>query len=320
MFVRHYSGCHGIALAVLNLHQGEIIMRIFVTGASGFIGSAITQALIRDGHQVLGLTRSEAGAQSLATFGADVLRGDIEDLDSLRRGASAADAVIHTAFNHDFSRFMANCEADRHAIEAIGTVLLGSDRPFVITSVAGLGAAEPGKPATEDVFNTTHPNPRSGSEVVMDSLVERGVNVSAVRLPQVHDTFKQGLITMLIAQAREKGECAYVGEGLNRWAAVHLSDAVRVYLLAMEHAVAGRRYHAVAEEGVALRDIVAMIGRGLKLPVRSIAAAEAAEHFGWMGAFIGFDMPASSALTQDWLKWRPQGPGLMADLERMQYA
>jgi nucleoside-diphosphate-sugar epimerase len=295
-------------------------MRIFVTGATGFIGTRIVHELINAGHQVLGLTRSDAGAQSLAALGADVHRGDIEDLEGLRLGADSADGVIHTAFNHDFSKFVANSEADRQAIDAMGSALHGSDRPLVITSVAVLGVSVRGKPATEDYFNPDHPNPRNASELAGVALVQRGVNVSVVRLPQVHSPVKQGLITPLIELAREKGVSAYVGDGRNRWAAVHLSDAARLYVLALEKRVAGSRYHAVAEEGIPLQTIAEVIGRGLNIPVKSIAAADAPAHFGWLSAFVGADMSASSALTQERLAWHSTGPDLIADLEQARYA
>jgi nucleoside-diphosphate-sugar epimerase len=295
-------------------------MRIFVTGATGFIGTKIVQELIHTGHQVLGLTRSEAGAQSLAAMGADVHRGELSDLEGLRLGASLVDGVIHTAFNHDFSKFVANSQADRQAIEVMGSALQGSDRPFIITSVAVLGTPARGKPATEDHYNPDHPNPRNAAELAGAALVQRGVNVSVVRLPQVHSPVKQGLITPLIELAREKGVSAYIDDGLNRWAAVHLSDAARVYVLALEKGVAGSRYHAVAEEGIALRTIAEVIGRGLNVPVKSIAAADAAAHFGWLGAFVGTDMSASSALTRERLGWQPTGPELIADLEQVRYA
>ena len=294
-------------------------MRIFVTGATGFIGSVVVQELIDAGHQVLGLTRSEAGAQSLITAGAEVHRGDLEDLESLRRGAALSDGVIHTAFNHDFSKFLANCESDRRVIEAIGSVLVGSARPLVITSGTGMGNAVPGQPATEDHFDSNHPNPRKASELAGVSVAERGVNVSVVRLPQVHDPVKQGLITPLIHLAREKGVSAYVGDGQNRWPAVHRLDAARLYRLAFERQEAGSRYHAVAEEGVAVRDIAEVIGRGLKVPVHALSAEEASAHFGWLGMFAALDLPASSVLTQEWLGWHPTGPGLIADLHRMRY-
>lgn len=294
-------------------------MRIFLTGATGFIGSAIVPELVNAGHQVLGLTRSEAGAQSLMAAGAEAHRGDLEDLDSLRRGAAMSDGVIHTAFNHDFSKFVENCEMDRRVIEAIGSVLVGSHRPLIITSGTGMGNAVPGEPATEDHFDHNHPIPRKASELAGISVADRGVNVSVVRLPQVHDPVKQGLITPYVQLSREKGTAAFVGDGLNRWPAVHVLDAARLYRLALEKGEAGSRYHAVAEEGIPTRDIAEVIGRGLKVPVVSLSPEEAPAHFGWLTAFVGFDMPASSAQTREKLGWQPTGPGLIADLEEMQY-
>ena len=294
-------------------------MRVFLTGATGFIGSAIIPELLGAGHQVLGLTRSEAGAQSLVAAGAEAHRGDLEDLESLRSGAAASDGVIHCGFNHDFSNFVENCEMDRRVIEAIGSVLAGSDRPFVITSGTGMGSAAPGQPATEDFFDADNPNPRKASEEAGASVANRGVNVSVVRLPQVHDPVKQGLITPLVQTAREKGVSAYVGDGLNRWPAAHVSDVARLYRLALEKQEAGSRYHAVAEEGIAVREVAEVIGRGLKVPVVSLSPEEALGHFGWLGAFVGYDLPASSAQTRERLGWRPTGPGLIADLEQMQY-
>jgi nucleoside-diphosphate-sugar epimerase len=294
-------------------------MRIFVTGATGFIGSAIVPELINAGHQVLGLTRSEAGAQSLLAAGAEVHRGNLEDLESLRSGAAKSDSVIHTAFNHDFSTFAANCELDRKAIEAMGDVLAGSDRPLLITSGTGMGTAAPGQLATEGHVNFSHPNPRVASELAGVSVAERGVNVSVVRLPQVHDTVKQGLITYAVSLAREKGVSAYIGEGLNRWPAAHVLDVARLYRLALEKHEAGSRYHAVAEEGVPMREIAEVVGRGLKVPVVSLTPEEAPAHFGWLAMFAGYDMPASSALTQERLGWHPTGPRLIADLEQMRY-
>ena len=292
------------------------MMRIFVTGATGFIGSAIVPELINAGHQVLGLTRSDAGAEALVTAGAAVHRGSLEDLESLKSGAAKADGVIHCAFDHDFSNFSANCEKDKRAIEAMGDVLVGSDRPFVITSGTGMGSAAPGALATEDIVNLHHPNPRVASEAAGISVAERGVNVSVVRLPQVHDPVKQGLITYSVAIAREKGVSPYLGEGLNRWPAVHVLDAARLYRLALEKHEAGSRYHAVAEEGVPMREIAEVIGRGLKVPVVSLTAEEAPAHFGWLAMFAGYDMPASSAQTQAKLGWKPTSPGLIADLEK----
>jgi nucleoside-diphosphate-sugar epimerase len=292
-------------------------MRVFVTGATGFIGSAVVPELIKAGHQVLGLTRSDAGAKSLVAAGAEVHRGDLEDVESLRGGAAKSDGVIHLAFNHDFSKFVANCETDRRAIEALGLALAGSHRPLVVTSGSAVARTQ-GRPSTEeDVPNS--PVPRVASEEAATALAARGLHVLVMRLPQVHDPVKQGLITYLVAAAREKGASAYVGDGLNRWPAVHLSDCARLYRLVLEQGTAGVRYNAVAEEGVPLREIAETIGRGLKLPVVSIAREKAGEHFGWLAEFVGFDLPASSALTQQRLGWRPTGPGLISDLEKMRY-
>ena len=294
-------------------------MRVFVTGATGFIGSKVVTELINAGHQVLGLTRSDSGAQSLTAAGAEVHRGELEDLESLRAGAAESDGVIHTAFDHDFSNFVANCEKDRRAIEALGAALAGSDRPLVITSGTGMGNVAPGQPATEAKFNADHPNPRKASELAGNAVAERGVQVSVVRLPQVHDTAKQGLISTLIGIAREKGVSAYVGYGQNRWPAVHVLDAAQLYRLALEKQKAGARYHAVAEEGVPLRSIAEVIGQGLAIPVASLSTEEAGPHFGWLAGFVGIDMPASSAQTQRDLDWHPTGPGLIADLAEMRY-
>jgi nucleoside-diphosphate-sugar epimerase len=295
-------------------------MKVFLTGATGFIGSAVIPELINAGHQVLGLTRSDAGAESLIAAGAEPFRGNLEDLESLRRGAAMSDGVIHCGFNHDFSKFLANCEQDRLAIEAMGDALAGSDRPLIITSGTGMGNTVPGQPATEDKFNPDHPNPRKASELAGVSVAARGVNVSVVRLPQVHDPVKQGLITYAVNIAREKGVSAYVGDGLNRWPAVHILDAARLYKLALDKAQAGSRYNAVAEEGVPVREIAEVIGRGLKVPAVSLSPEEAAAHFGWLGPFVGYDMPASSAQTRERLGWHPTGPGLIADLEAMRYS
>ncbi len=295
-------------------------MRVFLTGATGFIGSRIVPELINAGHQVLGLTRSDEGARTLAAAGAEVHRGDIEDLDSLRSGTERADAVIHTAFNHDFSKYAANCETDRKAIEAIGAVLAGSGRPFIVTSGTGLVTGTPGKPATED--DPTVPAsvvPRTASEEAAFAVAKRGVKVSVVRLPQVHDTVKQGLITYLVAIAREKGKSAYVGDGENRWPAAHVLDVARLYRLALEKAELTAKYHAVAEEGVPMRSIAEVIGRGLKVPVASLTEAEAEAHFGWLGRFAGMDLTASGAQTHKRLDWKPTGPGLIVDLEAMRY-
>ena len=293
-------------------------MRVFLTGATGFIGSAIVPELISNGHQVLGLTRSDKGAEALAAAGAEVHRGTIEDLDSLRAGAAKADGVIHTAFDHDFSNFIANCEKDRRVIGALGAALAGTDRLLVITSGVGLGSAGPGEPATENNYDAHHPNPRKASEEAGQALSKDGVKVAVVRLPQVHDTRKQGLITPLIEVIRTKGVAAYVGEGANRWSAAHVSDVARLYRLALEKQEAAV-YNAVAEEGIPVRDVATVLGRDLNLPVTSIVPEAAPDHFGWLAPFIGMDLTASSALTQERLDWHPSGPGLIADLEAMDY-
>jgi nucleoside-diphosphate-sugar epimerase len=290
-------------------------MRVFVTGATGFIGSALVPELIDAGHQVLGLTRSEAGAKSLAAAGAEVHRGSLEDLGSLKSGAAKSDAVIHLAFNHDFSKFKENSETDRSVIEALGSALAGSDRLLIVTS--GTLLVAPGRLATEEdaPSATSATIPRLATDEAAAAVAARGVRVSMVRLSQIHDLNKQGLITYMVTVAREKGVSAFVGDGNNRWSAAHLSDTARLYRLALENGAAGR-YHAVAEEGVPVRDIAEVIGRRLKLPVVSKTPAQAAEHFGWLGGFVSLDGPASSALTRERLGWRPVGPGLIADLER----
>lgn len=295
-------------------------MRVFLTGATGFIGSKIVDELLGAGHKVLGLTRSEAGAQALAAAGAEVHRGDLEDLDSLRRGAAQADAVIHTAFDHDFENFLANCEKDRRAIETLGGALVGTNRPFLITSGTGMGSPGAGALATEDVFNIEHPNPRIASELAGQAMLAKGVHVIVIRLPQVHDPVKQGLISPLVEIARVKGVSAYLGDGTNRWPAAHVLDVAELYRLALEKGAAGARYNAVAEEGVTARDMAEVIGEGLKIPAVSLSAEEAGAHFGWMAAFVGLDMPASSARTRAQLGWRPDGPGLIADLKRMDFS
>lgn len=298
-------------------------MRVFVTGSTGFVGAAVVRELINKGHDVVGLARSDGSAKSLAAFGTNVKvhRGDLEDLDALRSGAAACEGVIHTAFVHDFSRFNEVCEIDRRAIEALGSALAGSNRPFIVTSGTAV-AHTPGRPTTEeDAPNSAIP--RIASEQAAASVAAKGVRVSVMRLPQVHDPVKQGLITYLIAVAREKGLSVYVGDGGNRWPAVHVLDAARLYRLALEKGAedgtAGVRYNAVAEEGVTLREIAEAIGRGLKLPVVSKAPDEVGAHFGWLAPFAGADLPASSVLTQKRLGWRPTGPRLIADLGEMRY-
>ena len=294
-------------------------MRVFVTGATGFIGTALVAELIKAGHQVLGLTRSDAGAEALRKAGAEVKHGNIEDLDSLRDGAATTDGVIHLAFNHDFSRFQQNCEDDRKAIKAMGEVLLGSNRPFVVTSGTAIAANVDGKPSTEDSEIATW-NPRAASETAVKELTARGVNTSVVRLAQIHDTRKQGLVPHIHAVAREKRVSVYIGDGGNRWPAAHVSDTARLYRLAFEKAERGAIYHAVDEEGVTMKAIAEVLGRGLKVPVISIKPEQAESHFGWLARFAEHDMPSSSAITREKLNWKPTGPGLIADLENMQYS
>jgi nucleoside-diphosphate-sugar epimerase len=294
-------------------------MRVFVTGATGVIGSALVPELISAGHRVLGMTRSDDGARRLLAAGAEVHRGTLEDPDSLRSGAAEADAVIHLAFDHNFSNFAAICEKDRRAIEALGGALVGSNRPLVITSGTALGNTVPGQPATEDAFDVNHPMPRIAGELAGAALLAKGVSVSVVRLPQVHDPRKQGLITPFIEISRANRVVGYVGDGSNRWPAAHVSDVARLYRLVLEAGESGRRYHAVAEEGVPVRSIAEVIGRGLKLPVRAMSPDEAAEHFGWLAMFAGLDLSASSTSTRERLQWNPTGPGLIADLERMEW-
>ena len=295
-------------------------MRVFLTGATGFIGSRIVSELIAAGHQVLGLARSDAGARQLEQAGAAVHRGTLEDPNSLASGADQADAVIHAAFDHDFSNFLANCDKDRRVIEAMGKALTGSNRPLIITSGTGMGSAGPGQPATEDVVDWNNPNPRIASEQAGAEQAAKGVSVAVVRLPQVHDTVKQGLVTPLVEITRARGVSAYVGDGANRWPAAHVSDVARLYRLALERHETGARYHAVAEAGVPVRQVAEVIGAGLGVPAVSLSPAEAAGHFGWLAPFAGLDLPASSAWTRERLGWEPTGPSLIADLERMDYS
>jgi nucleoside-diphosphate-sugar epimerase len=294
-------------------------MRVFVTGATGFVGLAVVKELLGAGHSVLGMARSAAGAKSLSAMGAQVHQGTLQDPDTLRSGASASDAVIHLAFIHDFANFQENCQIDRRAIETLGDVLAGTPRPLIVTGgTAGLSA--PGQVATEEfIIPPNFPFPRVSERTAL-ALVPKGVNAAVVRLPQVHDTVKQGLVTYLVAAAREKGVSAFVGEGKNSWAAAHILDVARLYRLALEKHQTAATWHAVAEQGVRLRDIAQTIARGLNVPAKSITPEQAQTHFGWLGMFAGHDLLASSTITQTKLGWHPAGPGLIADLERMDYA
>ena len=294
-------------------------MRVFLTGATGFVGSALVRELLTTGHRVLGLTRSDAGAKTLAAAGAEVLRGTLEDLDCLKRGAAASDGVIHTAFVHDFSNFAASCETDRRAITAIGETLKGSDRPFLITSGTAAAGVQ-GRIVTEEDAGAPDSFPRLPAEYLTIAMASEGVRTGIIRLPpSVHDQGDHGFVPHLINIARTQGVSAYIGDGLNRWPAVHRLDAVRVYTLALEKGTPGSRFHAVGDEGIPTKVIAETIGRHLDLPVVSKSPAEAAEHFGWIGHFFAFDVPASAQWTQKTLDWKPTHPGLIADLDAGHY-
>lgn len=296
-------------------------MRVFVTGATGFVGSAVVQELLAAGHQVLGLARSDAAEAALAALGVDVHRGSLEEPESFAAGAAACDGVVHTAFNHDFSRFADNAAAEAKAVQAMGEALAGTGRPLIGTT--GTGLLSPGRLGTEDDTGdgVAHPSPRKGMEDATVALAGRGVRSAIVRLPpSVHGDGDHGFVPWLIRIAREKGVSAYPGDGQNRWPAVHRLDAAKVYRLALEHGAAGARYHAVGEEGVPTRRIAEVIGRRLGLPVVSIPREEAPEHFGaFIGHFFALDLPASSAKTREQLGWRPTGPGLIEDIDREAY-
>ena len=290
-------------------------MRVFVTGATGFVGTAIVQELINAGHQVLGLARSDASAKKLTDAGAEVHRGDLEDLDSLRSGAAQAEGVIHAGFIHDFTRFAEVCEIDKIAIETIGRILAGSDRPFIVTS--GTALISPGKLATENTLPPVNPDWPRASEQTADEVAVSGIRAATVRLsPSVHgDEDKHGFIPILVNIAKEKGVSAYVSEGQNRWNAVHRLDAAHLFRLALENATSGARYHAAAEEAITVKTIAEAIGKQLNIPIISVAPEAAAEHFGWFSHMAAIDCPTSSQWTQEHLNWHPTNVSLLTDIE-----
>ncbi len=293
-------------------------MRVFVTGATGFVGSAVVRELIGAGHEVRGLARSDAGALSLAETGAAVHRGDLQDRESLRQGVAGMDAVIHTAFIHDFSRFKESCEVDRGVIDTLADAL-GSGRPLIVTS--GTGLLPSGRLASEDdEVPASAAIPRIASEQAAAEASARGVDVRAVRLPpSVHGEGDHGFVPLLIGLAREKGLAAYIGEGGNVWPAVHRLDAARLYRLVLEKGTAGARYHGVADDGVPFRRIAEVIGRRLNLPVVGLSGDDVAAHFGWFAHFAGIDNRVTAHKTRDTLGWQPAEPGLLDDLDHPRY-
>ena len=289
-------------------------MRVFVTGATGWVGSVVVKELVAAGHQVTGLSRSDEKAPALAAQGAEVLRATLDDLELLRHAASASDAVVHLGFNHDFSKFAENAEQDRRAIEAMGGALEGTDKPLIVTS--GVALLAPGRIATEADKPPTDPSYPRKSEAAAQALSARGVRTATVRLaPSVHGIGDHGFIPILIGLARQTGVSAIPGEGLNRWPGVHRSDAGRLYRLIVETGASEPVYHAIADEGVPFKTIAEVIGRRLGLPVES----RGPEHFGWFARFAAADMPASSARTRSLLGWEPEGPDLVADLDQPDY-
>ncbi len=294
-------------------------MHVFVTGATGFIGTELVKELVEAGHQVRGFTRSDAGAEQLKTAGAEIHRGDLTDLDSLRRGATGMDAVVNLAFNHDFTKFAESSQGEMRAIEVLGSALEPGKLLVVTSGVLGVSGA-PGQVRKETDASLLMPSIPRRPEQAAQAVAEKGVQVAVVRLPQVHDTRKQGLVTYMIEIARSKGVSAYVGDGANRWAAGPLKDVARLYRLAVEKGSQGlTTYHAVEEEGVPLRDIAEAIGKGLKIPVISIAAEDANEYFGPFGHFVALDVPVSSEWTRKALGWEPNGSGMLADLTNMKF-
>jgi nucleoside-diphosphate-sugar epimerase len=295
-------------------------MRVFVTGATGFVGSFVVAELVSAGHDVVGLSRSDAGAGALVQAGAEAARGDVNDLAGLRAVAEGADGIIHAAFNHDPADLKQHSENDRMVIATLGAALAGTDRPLIITSGTGLVQSATGQPVREtDAHAASAVFPRAASEEAADALIDQGGNVMVMRLPQVHDPRRPGRIRWHIQIAREQGRVAYVGAGRNRVPAVHVSDAARLFRLALEGGQAGARYHAVAEEGVPLRAIAEVIGAGMRLPVESITPGQAPDYFGWLTQLATLDLPASGALTQQQLDWVPTGPELLTDLRNADY-
>ncbi|WP_158821276.1 SDR family oxidoreductase [Granulicella sp. S156] len=295
-------------------------MRVFVTGAAGFMGSFLVPQLIQAGHHVVGLCRSDAGAEALVRAGAEVVRGDVNDLYHLRTAAQSSDGIIHTAFHHDFANIKQSSENDRKVIETLGAVVKGSDRPLVVTSGTGLVRSKSGGIALEtDPHLTSDEFPRGATEEASDALIDSGAHVVVVRLPQVHDDQKQGRISLHVDLALKKGWVAYVADGANRVPAVHVSDAAQLFRLALERGEAGAHYHAVAEEGIAMREVAEAIGDGLRLPVKSIPPDAALEYFGAIAQLATIDLAASGAFTRQKLAWIPSGPGLLTDLRNMRH-
>jgi nucleoside-diphosphate-sugar epimerase len=297
-------------------------MRVFVTGASGWIGSAVIPELLANGHEALGLARSDAAADQVVASGAEVLRGDVQDVDVLRAGAEQADAVVHLAFRHDIAwsgQFDEAAASDRRAIEVFGEVLAGSGRPLAIAS--GVAGINPGGVATEQDMPADAVSPRAASERNAIALAERGVRSMSVRFaPTVHGAGDHGFIARIVDADRDHGDAGYVGDGENRWSAVHRNDAARLVRLGIENGPAGSVLHAVAEEGVAMRDVAEAISRRFKLPVTAISPDDASGRFGFLGQFVGLDMAASSSITRELLKWEPTGPTLIEDIEAGAYA
>jgi len=291
-------------------------MRVFVTGATGFIGSALVPELLQAGHKVLGMTRTEKGAESLTKLGAEAHLGTLADIGSLKAGAAKADAVIHLAFNHDFSKLQANCDEDRRAIEAMSEALAGSGRPFIGTAGVLVDNPVPGKSFDEDDPKPVMRFPRVSEEATL-ATIEKGVRGIVMRLSQIHDIHRQGLVSFLIRIAVDKKVSAYVGDGSNRWAAAHLSDTARLYRLALEKATAGSKWHAVGEQGVTSKDIAEALGRRLNLPVVSVSPEEAPVHFGFLSYFMMLDSPTSNTKTRERLGWVPTGRSLIEDLDQL---